>query len=53
MPLVPKHLFRVGQVTAPVPGYLGPARKEHILWLRLLSDRDDYAAATDNDLFQP
>lgn len=53
MPLEPKHLFRVGTVTTPVPDYLGPARKEHIFWLRLLSDREDYAVATDNGLFQP
>ena len=53
MPLEPRHLFRVGTVTTPVPDYLGPARKEHIFWLRLLSDREDYAAATDHDLFQP
>ena len=51
MPLEPKHLFRVGTVTTPVPDYLGPARRDHLLWLRLLSDREDYAAATDNDLF--
>jgi hypothetical protein len=51
MPLEPKHLFRVGTVTTPVPDYLGPTRRDHLLWLRLLSDRDDYAAATDSDLF--
>ena len=53
MPLEPKHLFRVGTVTAPVPYYLGPARRDHFIWLRLLSGREDYAAATDADLFQP
>lgn len=51
MPLEPRHLFRVGTVTTPVPDYLGPARRDHLLWLRLLSDREDYAAATDGDLF--
>jgi hypothetical protein len=50
MPLEPKHLFRVGTVTTPVPAYLGPARRDHLLWLRLLSGREDYAAATDSDL---
>lgn len=53
MPLEPKHLFRVGTVTSPVPDYLGPARRDHLIWLRLLSYRDDYAVATDADLFQP
>jgi hypothetical protein len=51
MPLEPKHLFRVGTVTTPVPDYLGHARRDHLLWLRLLSNREDYAAATDSDLF--
>ena len=51
MPLEPKHLFRVGTVTKPVPDYLGPARRDHLLWLRLLSGREDYAAATDSGLF--
>jgi hypothetical protein len=51
MPLEPRHIFRVGTVTSPVPDYLGPARRDHLIWLRLLSDREDYAAATDVDLF--
>jgi hypothetical protein len=51
MPLEAKHLFRVGTVTTPVPSYLGPARRDHLLWLRLLSDRENYAATTDSDLF--
>jgi hypothetical protein len=50
MPLQPKHLFRVGMVTTPVPDYLGPTRRDHLIWLRLLSGREDYAAATDHDL---
>ena len=53
MPLEPKHLFRVGTITLPVPDYLGPMRRDHLIWLRLLSDREDYAEATDADLFQP
>lgn len=51
MPLEPKHLFRVGTVTTPVPDSLAAARRDHLIWLRLLSDREDYAAATDSDLF--
>lgn len=50
MPLKTRHLFRVGRLTTPVPDYLGPARRDHILWLRLLSDREDYARTTDDDL---
>lgn len=50
MPLEPKHLFRVGLVTTPVQNYLGPARREHLLWLRSLSGRGDYAMLTDIDL---
>ena len=53
MPLEPKHLFRVGTVTSPVPDYLGPARRDHLIWLRLLSGRENFAAQTDADLFQP
>lgn len=52
MPLEPKHLFRIGTVTTPVPDYLDPARRDHLLWLRLLSGREDYATATDSDLFR-
>lgn len=51
MPLEPRHLFRVGTVTTPVPDYLGPARRDHLLWLRLLSMREDYAGLTDEDIF--
>jgi hypothetical protein len=51
MPLEPKHLIRVGRVTSPVPPYLGPARRDHLLWMRLLSEREEYAATTDSDLF--
>jgi hypothetical protein len=51
MPFEPAHLFRVGMVTTRVPDYLGPARREHLLWLRLLSEREDYAALTDGDIF--
>lgn len=51
MPFEPKHLFRVGMITSPAPEYLGSARRDHLLWLRLRSDRDDYGAETDGDLF--
>ena len=51
MPLEPQHLFRVGTVTTPVPYDLGPARRDHLLWLRLLSMREDYAKLTDMDIF--
>lgn len=51
MPMEPRHLFRVGTVTNPVPDDLGPARRDHLLWLRLLSGREEYATATDSDLF--
>jgi hypothetical protein len=47
----PEHLFRVGTLKTPVPDYLGSARRDHLIWLRLLSDREDYAAGTDSDLF--
>ena len=50
MPMQVEHLFRIGQVTTPVPEYLGPARGDHLLWLRLEADRDDYASETDRDL---
>lgn len=53
MPLESKHLFRVGLVTAAVPDDLGPARRDHLFWLRMLSNRDDYASTTDADLFAP
>lgn len=44
----PEHLYRVGQVTAPVPGDLWDARQAHLLWLR---DRyPGYAAVTDPEL---
>lgn len=52
MPQQAQHLFRVGAVTTPVPSCLGPARRDHLVWLRLLSQREDYAAATDADLLQ-
>jgi hypothetical protein len=53
MPMKVGYLFRVGTVTAPVPSHLGPARRDHLIWLRLLADSESYAAATDNDLFSP
>ncbi len=41
------HLFRVGLVKRPVPKDLSPARKAHLLALRGMAGRDDYAATTD------
>lgn len=42
MPMQVQHVFRVGQVTSPVPEDLATARRDHLLWLQLLADRDDY-----------
>lgn len=52
MPLQVEHLFRVGQVTAPAPEDLAAARRDHLLWLQLMSGRKDYALATDADLLK-
>lgn len=43
-----EHLYRVGQVTAPVPGDLWDARQAHLLWLR--ERYPGYAATTDPEL---
>lgn len=51
MPLQIEHIFRVGQVTTPVPEDLAVARRNHLLWLQLLAARSDYASDTDADLF--
>ncbi|MCY2990160.1 MAG: hypothetical protein NTY19_20140 [Planctomycetota bacterium] len=53
MPMQVEYLFRVGRVTQPVPEDLAPARRDHLIWLRLLAERDGYAADTDGDLFVP
>lgn len=45
------HLFQVGSVTTPVPDDLAPPRRDHLLWVRIVAGRDDYAGATDGDLF--
>ena len=42
MPLQVKHLFRVGLVTTPVSDDLAQLREHHLIWLRLLSNRDDF-----------
>jgi hypothetical protein len=47
-----EHLFRVGYVTKPVPEDLSSARRDHLLWLELLSGRDGYGSATDADLLR-
>ncbi len=44
------QLFRVGEVTTPVPEDLGSARCNHLEWLRQLTDRADYGSITDRDL---
>ena len=51
MPMQVEHLFRVGRVTTPVPDDLALARRDHLIWLRLLTDREDYGSDTDADLF--
>lgn len=51
MPMQVEHLFRVGFVETPVPEDLAPARRDHLLWMRLEANREDYASETDDDLF--
>ena len=51
MPMKAQHLYRVGEVNRPVPSDLGPARREHLEWLRLLSGDATHATGTDGDLF--
>jgi hypothetical protein len=50
MPMRVEHLFRAGEVTTPVPDFLAAARKDHLIWLQLLSDKGDYGYGTDADL---
>jgi len=45
-----KHLFRVGVVKKASPKDLFPARKAHLLTLRGMAGRDDYAASTDPEV---
>jgi hypothetical protein len=45
-----EHLFRVGEVTKPVPEALDTLRRDHLVWLQLLTGRDNYARETDGDL---
>lgn len=42
MPLQVEHLFRVGQVTMPVPDDLASLRRDHLIWLGLLANRNGY-----------
>ena len=49
-PMQIKHLFRVGLVTSPVPNDLAPARRDHLIWMRLQANREAYARDTDADL---
>lgn len=50
MPMQVEHLFRVGLVTTPVAEDLAPARRDHLIWMRLQADRELYASDTDADL---
>jgi len=52
MPMGVAHLFKVGLVNTPVPNELAAVRRDHLLWIRLLADRDNYAYDTDKDLFE-
>ncbi len=48
--LEPSHVFRVGVIRRPLPSTLDDARGTHLLAVRDLAKRPDYAAATDADL---
>ena len=50
LPLEASHLLRVGKVTTPVPADLAPARRNHLILVRMLAQQDDFAANTDADL---
>jgi hypothetical protein len=50
MPMKVEHLFRAGKVTNPVPEDLKNPRRDHLIWMRLHSDRQLYASDTDGDL---
>ena len=47
MPFTPAHLFRVSEVRQPVPQNLASARVTHLNRMRQMSNRSDYASATD------
>jgi len=49
----PRHLFRVGTIRRPVPPTLDDARGTHLLAVRDLANRPDYASLTDADLIGP
>jgi hypothetical protein len=42
MPMRVENLVRVGKVNTPVPTDLAQARNDHLIWLQLLADREDY-----------
>lgn len=46
----PRHIFRVGTILRPVPASLEDARGTHLLAVRDLANRPDYASSTDADL---
>lgn len=46
-----RHVFRVGTIRRPLPTNLDDARGTHLLAVRDLAKRPDYAAKTDVDLF--
>jgi hypothetical protein len=46
----PRHVFRVGTIRRPVPASLDDARGFHLLAVRELAARANYAATTDADL---
>ena len=50
MPLQPQHLFRVGIIKKRVPDDLAPARRDHLLLLRVVAATVDYGHDTDADL---
>lgn len=45
-----RHVFRVGTIRRPVPATLEEARGMHLLAVRDLASRLDYASSTDSDL---
>lgn len=46
----PRHVFRVGTIRRTLPSSLDDARGTHLLAVRDLAKRPDYAASTDADL---
>ncbi|MBI4741049.1 MAG: hypothetical protein HY777_05750 [Betaproteobacteria bacterium] len=41
----PEHIWRIGYISRPLTGDLSALRAFHLEWLRLDTDRDDFAAA--------